>query len=211
MRKTITYSTFTIAAVLVAMLFVTSRSYSQLALAVILYPAIAYLAFQLFPRKVKQETIEIPQIETEKSVPSTINSVPAAIPEAKTGVSDIDKRAFLKLIGAAGLSVFLFSLFTKRGQIPFFGKASGSDSVTLKDSQGKTVNPSQSQPFDGYQISEIDDGITSYYGFIHQNGAWFIMKEDSDANSFRYAKGSGSFPKSWAERTRIKYDYFYNV
>src|SRR4029078_12030438 len=99
-----------------------------------------------------------------------------------------DKRAFLKLIGVAGVSVFLFSIFSKRGQIPFFGKMAGSDTVSLKDSKGKTIDPAQSQPLVCFQISEIDDGVVAYYGFINKSGAWFIMREDTESSSFRYAK-----------------------
>ncbi len=211
MNKTITYITFIFAAAVVSILFVTSKSYTQLSLAVLLYPAIAYLALKIFPRKTETtQPVVIPEIK-EIETTDTINSVDTRVTETQTAVADTDKRAFLKLIGIAGVSVFLFSILSKRGQIPFFGKAVESDSLTIKDSSGKAINPSESQPFDGYQISEIDDGLVSYYGFTNNNGAWYIMREDTEASTFRYVKGNAGFPNKWASRENLKYDYFYNI
>lgn len=211
MTKTITYITFIFAAMLVSILFVTSKSYTQLGLAILLYPAIAYLALKIFPRKIEQsETLEIPEIK-EIETTSTISSVDTRIIEKQNGVTDTDKRAFLKLIGVAGVSMFVFSILSKRGQLPFFGKAAETDSISLKDVEGKAINPSQSQPFDGYQISEMDDGLVSYYGFTNTNGAWYIMREDTEANTFRYVKGNAGFPSKWTGRENLKYDYFYNI
>jgi hypothetical protein len=214
MKRTITYITFIFACAVVAILFVTSKSYTQLALAVTLYPAIAYLALQIFPRRGSSneeiyipEVKEVPEIETV----NTINSVEDAVFEKQTTVNDVDKRAFLKLIGVAGVSVFLFSILSKRGQLPFFGKATDADSVALKDIEGNTITPSQSQPFDGYQIAEIDDGAISYYGFTNKNGAWYIMREDTEESTFRYVKGDNGFPKGWTSREQLNYDYFYNL
>lgn len=51
MRKTLTYTTFGVASLLVIMLFVTARSYNQLTLGVFLYVPLAYLALTIFPRK----------------------------------------------------------------------------------------------------------------------------------------------------------------
>lgn len=209
MIKTITYTTFIFASILVAALFITSQTFTQLGLAILLYPAIAFLALQLFPRREKEHEIIVQSPVLVNPITNTINSVDQG--SIKNDVSDIDKRAFLKLIGVAGVSVFLFSLLSKRGQLPFFGKVAGSDSLTLKDSQGKTIDPAQTQPFDGYQISELEDGAVSYYGFTHQSGAWYIMREDTEENTFRYAKGTANFPKSWSGRSKLKYDYFYNA
>ncbi len=202
MKKIIIYLIFFIATALVVILFVTSKDYLQLGLAAVLYPLIAFMTLQLFPRHAAQETNISFVVPTKVSVPKT---------SAFNGVSDENKRAFLKLIGAAGVSVFLFSIFSKRGQIPFFGKMTGSDSVVLKDIKGKTVDPSQAQPLDGFQICEIEDSLIAYYGFINKDGAWYIMREDTQNSSFRYAKGGSSFPNSWSSRSRLKYDYFYNV
>lgn len=77
--------------------------------------------------------------------------------------------------------------------------------------------PSRSQagtkpsPSEGYRISEIDenDSVT-YYGFTNKDGAWYIVKEDTNG-SFRYAKGEKEFANNWETRRDLKYDYFYNT
>ena len=115
-------------------------------------------------------------------------------------VADIDKRAFLKLIGATGISFFLFSLLGRRVEVPFFGRAVESG-----------TNPVEGQPTDGYKISEIDDNTITYYGFTNKDGAWLIMREDTEASSFRYVKGDLEFSGNWSNRENLKYDYFHEV
>ena len=51
MSKTITYTSFAIAALLIVLAFVTATSYTQLAIAIVLYPAVAYFALKIFLRK----------------------------------------------------------------------------------------------------------------------------------------------------------------
>lgn len=201
MRKTVTYPSFLVVGFLVAMIFVTAQNYTQLGVAVALYMLLAYFALKIFPRKAwKTPTIAI-QSETK-----------SARKAESVEITDIDKRAFLKLIGAAGISFFLFSLIGRR--MPgFLGGAQGvgNGTTTIQDGDGKTISPAERQPTDGYKISEIDDDVITYYGFINKDGAWLIMKEDTDGSSFRYAKGDGGFPSNWTRRENLKYDYFYNV
>jgi hypothetical protein len=113
------------------------------------------------------------------------------------------------MLGAAGISYFLFSIFSKRSGPLLFGK--GSETSILKDGDGNKIDPAERQPTDGYRISEIDDNYTSYYGFTDKDGAWYIMKEDPDDGSFRYIKGKTSFDNNWASRENLNYDYFHNV
>lgn len=209
MRKAITYSTFTIALLSVVVLFVTARSYTQLAFAVITYPAFAFLVLKLFPRNNNNENEITISLPVRESIDTT--SSDSTTSKSKTEVADVDRRAFLKLIGVAGVSFFLFSLFSKKAQIPFFGKMGSSDTIALKDTKGIAVDPAERQPLDGYQISEIDDNVIAYYGFINKKGEWYIMKEDTENNSFRYAKGDSGFPQGWTNRNKLKYDYFYNL
>lgn len=209
MRKTITYTSFVIATLVVVLAFVTARTYTQLALATILYPLLVYFAFKIFPRKTWKApvfTVRLPVRSTEKVVAETIK--PKAQP---VEVADIDKRAFLKLIGAAGLSFFLFSLIgRKTGALPF-GGASGTGITALEDVAGNKINPAQAQPTDGYRISEIDDNAITFYGFTNKDGAWFIMKEDTDTGSFRYSRGDTNFSGNWSNRENLGYDYYSNV
>lgn len=139
--------------------------------------------------------------------PSAIN------PEVLTSsqVKDLDRRMFLKLIGSAGITAFLFSIFTDKSHAAFFGSMPGPGTIAIKDSNGTVIDPSEKQPTDGYNISQVDDGITaSYYGFVHRTGAWYIQKEDATGN-YRYTKGPSDFATNWTNRTSLTYDYFDNI
>ena len=83
--------------------------------------------------------------------------------------------------------------------------------VSIGDSTGNKINPAQSSPLDGYNITEIEDSTISFYGFTNENGGWYLLRVDTVAGSFRYAKGDLNFPGSWASRGNLKYDYYYNL
>src|SRR3989344_3657104 len=196
MHKILAYMSFIIASLVVVLAFITSTTYVQLVIACLFYPPLTFFAFKLFPRKPQKE-------ETKKVV---VAMEPVTVTKRETvDVVDIDKRAFLKLIGAAGLSLFLFSIFSKRAEALFFGRAGV---TTLEDPDGNKIYPAERQPTDGYQISEVDDEYVAYYGFINKTGGWYIMKEDPDIGSIRYAKGSANFTSSWTNREQITFDYY---
>lgn len=202
MIKSITYSIFLISGLAVALLFVTSRSYTQLGLAAALYIPLVFIAFKIFPRNEEVEEKEV-DVQMAKTVVQS---------KEKVDVDDIDKRAFLKLIGIAGASFFLFSLLNRRASnIPFVKKVTGPDVTALEDAEGNKIDPAQTQPTDGYRISEVDDNAITFYGFIKKGGAWFIMKEDTDTGSFRYTKGDKDFSNNWSQRENLSYDYYSNV
>jgi hypothetical protein len=206
MGKTLTYSGFIISALLVVLAFITAKTYAQLAIAVLLYPLLAYFALKLLPRKgsgAPAITIKLP--------PSPMRKVEAATHE-KVEVADVDKRTFLKLIGAAGISFFVFSLLGRRVESLLFDRTAGNaGTATLPTGSASGADSGQTLPAAGYRISEIDDGIVSYYGFTNQSGNWLIMREDTETSSFRYAKGDSGFSKNWANRENLKYDYYYNL
>jgi len=205
MKKIIFYLTFIASSFAIVWLFITSTTYIQLAVATLLYPPLAYFAFVIFPRNSRKKvviqqapTVAATQVVTNQTVePDSGNS----------GILDENKRDFLKMIGAAGISFFLYSIFARGSGPLFFGKSE--DSASQKDGSGK-ISPAPS-PTDGYQISEIDDSYVSYYGFTNHDGGWFIMKEDTDSGSFRYAKGSADFSGNWSSRENLEYDYYHNV
>jgi len=216
MRKTISYSAFTLSLVIVVLLFVTAKDYTQLAVGIFLYPVLGYLALTIFPHKPgaahREITVKLPIPMPSMLVDDNVDINDSSAKKSKLEIADVDRRAFLKLIGVAGISYFIFSIFSKKAQIPFFGKLGGTaDSVALKNVEGKTIDPAERQPLDGFQISEIDDSIIAYYGFINKEGAWYIMKEDTETSSYRYAKGETSFPQGWTNRAKLKYDYFHNI
>lgn len=133
--------------------------------------------------------------------------------KAETGSSriDVDRRLFLKLIGSAGLSVFMMSIFTQKAHAAFFGSLPGSSAIQIKNTLGEKIDPSQEHPTDGYEVTEIDDASApAYYGFVNATGSWYITREASDG-SYRYAKGSSSFTTNWTGRAILSYDYYNNV
>ncbi len=198
MLKTITYTSFAIATLLVVLAFVTAKSYAQLAIAVVLYPALAYFALKIFRRRTRGHgaafeapVIALPTIPKHKE--------PA---REKVDIVDLDKRTFLKLIGATGISVFIFSLLGRRVASLLPGMA--------EDQIG--APQAESSPTSGYRITEVDEsGPVAYYGFVAKDGAWMIMRDDTEANSFRYAKGDLGFEQSWARRANLKYDYYHDL
>lgn len=214
-RKILIYSSFIIASVLVVGAFITATSYAQLAVAILFYPLLVYLALKTFPRTTKiynQSTIPV-TAAIQPSVKQAEITMPSK-GENMIGITDVDKRVFLKLIGSVGFSLFLFSIFNKKAEGLFFKNLPGpgaSGNVSLEDISGKKIDPAQSQPTDGYRISEIDDNLITFYGFTNKDGAWFIMKEDTDTGSFRYSRGDSSFPSNWTNRDKLRYDYFNNV
>jgi hypothetical protein len=211
MRKILIYYSFIIVSIMVVAGFLTATSVSQLVVATLFFPLFAYFAVRVFPRKAK--AIHLP----ENAIAIPISTKPEekqdkeVIKLKKEGV-DIDRRAFLKLIGSAGLSVFFFSMFTKRAEAAFFGSVPGPGTVSVKNIAGDKIDPAEKQPTDGYKISRLDDSTPAYYGFTNKDGAWFIMKELADG-SYLYRKGNSGFTTAWGLRGDIgsTYDEYENV
>lgn len=220
MKKILIYYSFIIVTLMVVVGFVTATNYIQLATAVVFFPLFAYFAVRVFPQR--SRAINLP-----KEAVAIVEPIGAKTPEKldketiklkKEGV-DVDRRMFLKLIGSAGLSLFFFSMFTKRAEAAFFGSVPGPGTVSIKDTAGNKIDPSEKQPTDGYRINQVDetsDPPYSYYGFSNKTGAWFIMRETTsgvDEGQYRYRKGSSDFPTGWSNRTTSPgtYDYFDNI
>lgn len=213
MNKYISYYIFLVASLFVVILFVTATTYAQLALAIILYPGLAYFALKLFARRPKVAVNSAGKPITNVQVASIGAGAAVAAAETGTGdVLDIDKRAFLKLVGATGIFFFLSTLLGKRVDTMLFGGALNSGSNSQTNTPTTQNSGGGSLAASGYQISEVDEGgATVFYGFTRQDGSWLIMKEDSDTNSFRYSKGNSDFPGNWINRANLKYDYYYNL
>ena len=211
MRKILTYPILIIASLLIITAFVTATTYAQLIVAALFFPFYAYIALEIFPRK-KRTTSNSP-IVSQPQNPAQANTAKVEIeePVEDKGVLDMDKRTFLKLIGAAGLTLFLSSIFYRKAQNTLLGGGGEPGSVALQDSEGNKINPVESQPTDGYRIAEIDDSIIAYYGFAGKNGSWYIMREDTENGSFRYAKGDSDLANNWVNRQGLSYDYYSNV
>ena len=190
-----------VAIIMVAVSFVTSTTYTQLAISSLLYPPLAYFAFRFVPKKagdagnkVKEKVVV--EVETKKeSERSAVEIV------------DIDKRAFLKMLGAAGFSFFIFSLFTRKVEDLLINKGGGRTS----DSGGAGTAAPTVSPTEGYKVTEIATEDFNYYGFVNMEGNWYIMKEDPTVGSFRYSKGDTNFSSGWGKKSRLKYDYYHEV
>ena len=80
------------------------------------------------------------------------------------------------------------------------------------DDEGNTISPTG--VVGEYQISDKDDDTTTkYYGFVTQDGAWYIMRETTSSGDqlYRYAKGSDAYTTAWTGRIGLSYDYFYSI
>ncbi len=201
MKKLVAYYSFIITTIMVVLGFLNAQDLPQLIGAVIFYPLAVYFTLLVSPKR--QKAIHIPKVSV---IPVT------RLPDAPTPSGfDFDRRMFLKLIGSAGLSVFFFSIFTKRAEAAFFGSVPGPGTVSLKDTSGAKIDPAVKQPTDGYKISEIDDASSpAYYGFVHKTGAWFIQREES-SGAYRYTKGSSAFSTNWTGRAGLSYNYFHII
>ena len=193
-----------IAGIIIGAAFITATNYVQLGVAILLYPYFAHFVLKTFPRRAREIKEHVSCSTASHTKKSDVEV--ATVERANVGIADIDKRAFLKLIGGVGLSLFLFSIFNKRVEGFFYKNLPGEESVS-----GVKINPAQEQPTDGYRISEIDDNVITFYGFTKAGNLWFIMKEDTDTGSFRYIKGEGNFSTNWANREKLSYDYYSNI
>lgn len=200
MKKLVAYYCFIITSTMVVLGFLNAQNLPQLIGAVIFYPLALYFTLLVSPKR--QKAIHIPKVSV---IPVT--RLPDQLAPAAPPGFDFDRRMFLKLIGSAGLSVFVFSLFTKRAEAAFFGSVPGPGTVSVKDTTGTKIDPAVKQPTDGYRITEIDDSTTAYYGFVDKTGAWFIQREES-SGAYRYSKGTTSFSTNWTNRASLTYDYF---
>lgn len=191
-----------------------ATSFSDYLLPLLLLPLFYYLGKEILRKPKRRQLTET----FASSLPSDvvdISAVPSVQAEEGTplpGVSDDNRRLFLKLIGSTSLSILFMAVLGKSSaKAAFFGSIPGPGTVSLKNSVGDTIDPAEAQPTDGYTITEVEDGdTTSYYGFVHQNGAWYITKETS-SGAYRYAKGNSDFSTNWTARASLSYDYFDNV
>lgn len=192
--------------------FLGALDFKDLSSAILFFPMAVYFGLMVVPQRSKAIPIPDRYKSNQKTVKATIVSRPKIPLSVQTPQAlDGDRRRFLKLIGSAGLALFLFAIFTKKAHGAFFGSVPGPGTVALKDSSGALVDPAVKQPTDGYKINQLDDSDPAYYGFVNKDGDWFIMKESSSGD-YRYYKkkvGDGNFSTEWPNRgTLSPYDYF---
>lgn len=208
MIKLLLYYNFIIVSIMMLSGFIGAKSVPQLISAILFFPVFILFAQLVIPKRRKAIPVPMevsPIVNQSKKIAKNdpIKLAPATSPN----IFDRDRRMFIKLIGSAGLTVLFFSLFTKKAHGAFFGSVPGPGTVAIKDIAGVQIDPAQNHPTDGYKISQLDDSTPSYYGFIRKDGAWFIMKEESNGD-YRYTKGASSFSTNWTDRASLTYGYF---
>lgn len=206
MKRVLVYYSFVITILMVMLGFLGAKSFPELISAALFAPLGLYFGLSVLPKRSKAAII----VET-KPRPKKLAKIRAEegkLEEKPEEGFDPQRRAFLKIIGSAGTSLFLLSIFTKRAQAAFFGSVPGPGTVALKDISGTKIDPAEKYPTDGYNISRVDDSTPAYYGYTDKDGAWFIMKEDSSGN-YTYAVGSTDFSTNWDNRGSLDYgEYF---
>ncbi len=210
MVKTLTATSFTIAFLLLIVGFIITTTFTQLAVVILLYGLLFYLGYKFLPLRTTHLVSKKPVEEAQYTVKPD-EKIPAETPSFS--VSDIDKRAFLKLIGGASISFFLLSIFSRRAEGLFSKQlpGSGPEKIALEDTAGNKIDPAQNKPLDGYEVCEIENNVISFFGYTNTKGAWVVLRVDTRTASFRYCRGDSNFPGGWNSRENLKYDYFYNV
>lgn len=205
MKKLIILYSFVITSFMAISGILNAVSLFEVASAVMLFTPLAfYFTVLMLPKKHHS----VPLIEP------IIDIIPNELKKIKNTDYDPERRKFLKLIGAAGGSLFMLAMFTKKAEAAFFGSMPGPGTVAIKNTLGSQIDPAEKKPTDGYNITEIDDsGVDIYYGFVNKDGAWYIQKELS-TGAYRYIKGSSDFTNAitgWPNRTSLSYGYFNDV
>ena len=66
------------------------------------------------------------------------------------------------------------------------------------------------RPLRGYQISDqaVNPGATSYYGFLRNNGAWYVMRSVVSGNVTAYTYVAGDSGYDFSNRAAESYVSF---
>lgn len=198
MKKLLIYYNFIIVSAMVLSGFLGVATIPQLISASLFFPLFIYFGLLILPKE--RKALVIPQKASSKAQLTKKSKVDDEVVELKKtkGNFDLDRRAFIKLIGSAGLSLFMLSIFTKKAQAAFFGSVPGPGTVAIKDTTGTPIDPAIKHPTDGYRIAELDDSTPAYYGFMDKNGNWFILRDDN--GTYKYLTGSSGFSTAWTNR-----------
>ena len=201
-RKIFTFYSFVVTSFLAVSGILSASNLIELGTSIIFAPLALYFFILMLPKKAAKVLVDMDDV---------MDIIPDQIKRIKNPDYDPERRKFLKLIGAAGGSLFLMTIFTRNAEASFFGSMPGPGTLAIKNSSGTTIDPAEKKPTDGYNITEIDDsGADTYYGFVNKDGAWYIQKELS-TGAYRYIKGASDFTNvttGWPNRASLTYDYF---
>ena len=101
--------TFVAAFLAVTAIFITAKSYSQLLVGSGLYAILVFFGYKMLPIYNSLWTIPSTNIKMVEDTVDTEDLPTDDIKKPEVTVTDIDKRAFLKILGATGLSFFIMS------------------------------------------------------------------------------------------------------
>jgi len=202
MKKIVVLYSFVITSFMAISGILNATSLPEVASAVMLFTPLAfYFTVLMLPKKHHS----VPVIEP------IVDIIPNELKKIKNTDYDPERRKFLKLIGAAGGSLFMLAMFTKKAEAAFFGSMPGPGTVSIKNTSGTQIDPAEKKPTDGYNITEIDDSAADiYYGFVNKEGAWYIQKELS-TGAYRYTTGASDFTNvttGWPNKANLSYGYF---
>ena len=202
MKKIVVLYSFVITSFMAISGILNATSLPEVASAVMLFTPLAfYFTVLMLPKKHHS----VPVIEP------IVDIIPNELKKTKNTDYDPERRKFLKLIGAAGGSLFMLAMFTKKAEAAFFGSMPGPGTVSIKNTSGTQIDPAEKKPTDGYNITEIDDSAADiYYGFVNKEGAWYIQKELS-TGAYRYTTGASDFTNvttGWPNKANLSYGYF---
>ena len=63
-----------------------------------------------------------------------------------------------------------------------------------------------------YNVSDKDsENLIRYYGFVGRSGQWYILKENTTTQEYRYVKGSSGYEENWTGRADLEYGYYHEV
>jgi len=192
--KLLTYYGFVVSTLMVATSFLSAKSPIDFAAASLFSPLLIYFILKVIPKR-------------NRAIVLAREDAPLPVQHGKV---DIDRRMFLKAIASAGISVFLFAIFTKKAEAAFFGSVPGPGTVSLKDSAGNKIDPAEKHPTDGYKLTEFDDsGTYTYAGYLKKDSSWFILRDNG--TSYRYAEGATGFASNWTNKGDLTYYYYDEV
>lgn len=204
-RKLATFYSFVVTSFLAISGILSATNLIELGTSIIFAPLALYFFILMLPKKAAKVHVDMDDV---------MDIIPDQIKKIKNPDYDPERRKFLKLIGAAGGSLFLMTIFTRNAEASFFGSMPGPGSISVKNASGTLIDPAEKKPTDGYNITEIDDtGADTYYGFVNKDGAWYIQKELS-TGAYRYVKGTSDFTNvttGWPNRASLTYGYFNDI
>ncbi|MFA6301343.1 MAG: hypothetical protein WC609_03260 [Candidatus Paceibacterota bacterium] len=133
--------------------------------------------------------------------------------ELTENVKNFDKRAFLKVLGIAGLGLFASSLFPKKTDAYVVGSTPTSNVVGIKDSSNTRINPATddtlSSLISGQGVSKLSTSLSAS-GAIHAPASGkkirvyasrFSLTADATSVSFRFTPSGTDHEKYISPKT----------